>query len=91
MQRFEKLKTHLLLLGFIELVILIITQIFLKQALAIIQYVLILLNLLIVFILFTTSRKSYQDRVLTVTRALGKESGEAFAYEIGRASCRERV
>lgn len=80
MQRFEKLKTHLLLLGFIELVILIITQIFLKQALAIIQYVLILLNLLIVFILFTTSRKSYQDRVLTVTRALGKESGEAFAY-----------
>ncbi len=80
MDRFEKYKTQLLVLGFSELVILIIAQIILKSYLTTIQYAIILINLLIIFVVFTLSSRAYRDRVVHVSRTLGKESGEAFAF-----------
>lgn len=80
MERFDKYKTQLLVLGVAELVVLIFAQLFMKQQIILIQYGIILINLLLVFVFFTIMVRSYRQRVLSVTRTLGKESGEAFAF-----------
>lgn len=80
LKSFEKIKTQLIALGFIELVLLIIFQVIIPDYLTLLQYGIILINILVVFVIFTMAMKSYQDRVMTVTRTLGRESGEAFAF-----------
>ena len=79
-KKFEKYKTQLIILGLVELIALLIFHSFFEEYLYIVQYSFILLNLLVVFAIFSLSRKSYRERVMTVTRALGRESGEAFAF-----------
>lgn len=80
MERFEKMKTQLLILGLIELVVLIVAQLLLKPYLNTIQYGIILVNILLIFMIFTFSARSYRERVVHVSRVLGKESGEAFSF-----------
>lgn len=80
LEKFETLKTQLIALGLVEMVALIIFQVFLEDYLTLLQYGLILLNMTIVFVIFVLATKTYKDRVITVTRALGRESGEAFAF-----------
>ncbi|HZJ87041.1 MAG TPA: DHH family phosphoesterase [Erysipelothrix sp.] len=80
MARFEKYKTQLLVLGFVEIIVLLIVHFLIPEYLTIVQYVIILINLLLVFIIYATSVKAYKERVLSVTRTLGKESGEAFSF-----------
>ena len=79
-ERFEKYKTALILIGVVELVLLLIFGVFIKKYLVILQYSLILINILIIFVIYSEAVKMYHARVLTVSRALGKESGEAFAF-----------
>lgn len=80
LEKFEKYKTQLIAMGVVELVLLAIFQVFIPNYLFIIQYLIILINLLVIFIVFTIAVKSYQERVMSVTRTLGRESGEAFAF-----------
>ncbi|NLW15217.1 MAG: DHH family phosphoesterase [Erysipelothrix sp.] len=80
MKRFEKNKTQLLILGLAEFILLLVVHVFFDAYLSVIQYAIILVNLAIVFIIFTLAVQSYRERVLSVTRTLGKESGEAFAF-----------
>lgn len=80
LEKFERNKTRLLVLSVIELIALLIFHVFIRQYLVILQYSLIVVNLLIVFVIYAYSRRNYQERVLTVTRALGRESGEAYAF-----------
>lgn len=79
-EKFDKIKTQLMLLGAIELIALITFNAFLNNILIYLQYSLVLLNLLIIFILYTIVTRNYRERVLTVSRVLGRESGEAYAF-----------
>ncbi|AMC94467.1 phosphoesterase [Erysipelothrix larvae] len=79
-ERFEKYKTRIMLVALTELVMVVIFRVFLETWLVYIQYALILFNLLLVTFIFYQAWSLYKERVLTVSRALGKESGAAFIF-----------
>ncbi len=80
LDKFEKYKTRLIGIGVLELVVLLVFHVFIEKYLFVVQYLLILVNLLLIFVIFAGSLKLYQERVLRVSRVLGRESGEMFAF-----------
>lgn len=80
LDKFEKYKTRLIAIGVLELVVLLVFHVFIEKYLFVVQYLLILVNLLLIFVIFAGSLKLYQERVLRVSRVLGRESGEMFAF-----------
>lgn len=79
-ERFEKYKTRLIAISVTELLLLLIFHVFIEKYLFVVQYLLILVNILIIFVIYAGSQKVYQERVLRVSRVLGRESGEMFAF-----------
>ena len=80
LDKFEKYKTRLIAIGVLELVVLLVFHVFIEKYLFVVQYLLILVNLLLIFVIFAGSLKLYKERVLRVSRVLGRESGEMFAF-----------
>jgi cyclic-di-AMP phosphodiesterase len=80
LDKFEKYKTRLIGIGVLELVVLLVFHVFIEKYLFVVQYLLILVNLLLIFVIFAGSLKLYKERVLRVSRVLGRESGEMFAF-----------
>lgn len=80
LERFETYKTQIMVLALVELTVVVVVHVFFVSVLMYIQYALILINLGLVAYIFFQSWQVYKARVLTVSRVLGRESGEAFNF-----------
>ncbi|CAM3712465.1 DHH family phosphoesterase [Erysipelothrix urinaevulpis] len=79
-ERFEFIKTRLMVLVLIELVLIIVFSLFIERYLYIVQFLLLLLNFAIIFIMFYESENTYKRRVFSVSKILGNEAKYAFDF-----------
>lgn len=79
-ERFEMIKTRLMVLALVELVLVIVFYTFLNKYLYIIQFILLVVNIIIILSIFYESRKSYNERVFSVSKILGNEAKDAFDF-----------
>lgn len=79
-KKFETLKTQLLIIAFVEVALIVVFQLAFPDNLYILQYIIILVNLIIIGVMFYTTVSSTQSRVLKVSDLLGYEAQDAFEY-----------
>ncbi|CAM4332081.1 DHH family phosphoesterase [Erysipelothrix aquatica] len=79
-KKFEMLKTQLLIIAFVEVALIVVFQLAFPDNLYILQYIIILVNLIIIGVMFYTTVSSTQSRVLKVSDLLGYEAQDAFEY-----------
>lgn len=79
-ERFESIKTRLMILVLIELILIIVFSMFIEKYLYLIQFGLILANFVVIFMMFYESRSAYQKRVFSVSKILGNEAKYAFEF-----------
>ena len=79
-ERFEFLKTRLMILVLIELILIIVFSMFVENYLYLIQFALILVNFVIIFMIFYESKAAYRKRVFSVSKILGNEAKYAFEF-----------
>ncbi|QIK68926.1 DHH family phosphoesterase [Erysipelothrix sp. HDW6C] len=79
-KRFETLQTRLLVLVFIELVIMVLFHVVFNEYLYIVQYIALLVNMVLIFVMFYNSVKSSRERILDVADIVGAEAQDAFEY-----------
>ena len=79
-KKFEMLKTQLLIIAFVEVALIVVFQLAFPDYLYILQYIIILVNLIIIGVMFYTTVSSTQSRVLKVSDLLGYEAQDAFEY-----------
>lgn len=79
-ERFEILKTRLMLIVLVELIVIILFSMFIENYLYLVQFVLLLINFAIIFMIFYESRAAYRKRVFSVSKILGNEAKYAFDF-----------
>lgn len=77
---YESLKRQLLILILVELVTVIVFQVFFTDVLYIAQYVLLVVNFGLMLAMLVMMHISYKQRVVSVTELLGNEAHKAFEY-----------
>lgn len=79
-ERFEFIKTRLMILVLVELITIIVFSLFIERYLYIAQFLLLLLNFVLIFIMFYEAERSYKERVFSVSKILGNEAKYAFEF-----------
>lgn len=78
--QFEVLKVRLLSFLLLEFFILIAFHVFFNDYLVVVQYLILLLNCCLVFVMYWMMQSSRKERVLSVTKVLGKRSKDALDF-----------
>ncbi len=79
-KHFEIIKTRLMLLVFIEFVFSIVFVSFFEQHLAMVLFIMMSLNALIIFIIYQRMMNTYRQRVFSDSKILGNEAKTAFQF-----------
>ena len=79
-ERFEFIKTRLMILVLFELVLIAVFSMLLEKYLYLVQFVLLLINFIVIFIIFYDAQSSYRKRVFSVSKVLGNEAKHAFDF-----------
>lgn len=78
--KFEEIKVRLLGFLLLEFFILIAVHVFLNDLLVMVQYIILLINLIMVIAMYGIMNASRKDRILSVTQILGTRSKKALDY-----------
>ncbi|WP_228410455.1 hypothetical protein [Erysipelothrix piscisicarius] len=78
--RFETLKTRLMILTLTQLVVLFFFHVFINKYLYVVQYIFLVIDFAIIFYIFATAITSRKERVISVADVLGQEARYAFEY-----------
>ena len=79
-ERFESMKTKLMILVLVELVLIVLFSTLMGSYLYLLQFILLLVNFVIIFKMFYESRAAYKKRVFSVSKILGNEAKYAFDF-----------
>lgn len=78
--RYENIKTRLLIFVLIELVVVIFFSLFFTDYLTFVQYLFILISAAFIFYLYLNMVETRKERVLSVTQVLGNQAKSAFEF-----------
>ena len=79
-KRLENLRSKLYILVLIQLVVIVIFQVFVTDYLSIVQYIALLIDVVLIFVVLFNAVKSGRERVVEVAELLGEEAQSAFEY-----------
>ncbi|QIK56468.1 DHH family phosphoesterase [Erysipelothrix sp. HDW6A] len=79
-KRLENLRSKLYILVLIQLVVIVIFQVFITDYLSIVQYIALLIDVVLIFVVLFNAVKSGRERVVEVAELLGEEAQSAFEY-----------
>lgn len=78
--RYENIKTRLMIFVLIELVVIIFFNLFFVNFLTLVQYIFIIISGFIIFYMYLNMIESRKERILSVTQVLGTQAKEAFDF-----------
>lgn len=79
-EKFEMIKTRLMIMVFVELVFVIVFSAFIVDYVSLVLFIMLLINLLVIFLMYYQMGSTYSKRVLSVSKVLGNEAKSAFDF-----------